>query len=60
METPIEELKRYVRFTATDAACVACLKRRVEPHFARIAAEFYERIREHGAARSSTDSRSTG
>ena len=50
METPSEELKRYVRFTASDAAHLAGARPRVEPHFERIAAEFYERIREHEGA----------
>lgn len=50
METPSEELKRYVRFTATDAARLVSAKSRVSPHFERIAASFYDRIREHEAA----------
>jgi PAS domain S-box-containing protein len=49
-ETLFEEMKRYVRFGADDAARLAALRPHAEPHFARIAAEFYDRIREHEQA----------
>lgn len=49
-ETRTEELKRYVRFTDRDAEAVVRARSRVAPHFERIAAGFYERIREHEAA----------
>jgi PAS domain S-box-containing protein len=49
-ETPFEELKRYVRFEPGDARLVVKLRPIVEPHFERIATEFYERIREHEGA----------
>lgn len=51
METRSEELKRYVRFTEADASAIAARKSCVAPHFERIATEFYDRIREHDAAR---------
>jgi len=44
------ESKRYVRFTDADGARLAVVRPHVEPHFARIAQEFYERIREHEEA----------
>ena len=47
MESSFEELKRYVRFSAEDAALVAKLAPIAEPHFGRIARAFYDRIREH-------------
>jgi PAS domain S-box-containing protein len=46
-ETLYEELKRYVRFTEADSAHLAALLPHAEPHFERIAREFYERAREH-------------
>lgn len=46
-ETLTEEVTRYVRFDAAHAARVAALAPRVRPHFDRIVAVFYERIREH-------------
>jgi PAS domain S-box-containing protein len=45
-----EELKRYVRFSADDAALLAILCDRVRASFEDIAREFYERIREHEEA----------
>jgi PAS domain S-box-containing protein len=45
-----EEMKRYVRFGDADARLLADLLPHAEPHFERIAAEFYERIREHEGA----------
>jgi signal transduction histidine kinase len=42
-----EEMKRYVRFVPEDEAALAELRPLVAPHFERIAAEFYDRIREH-------------
>ena len=47
METRFQELKRYVGFTAHDAQLLAALHPHAAPHFARIAEEFYDRIREH-------------
>jgi signal transduction histidine kinase len=52
METPSDELKRYVRFSAADSARLVAAKSRVEPQFERIAAELYERVREHEGAHS--------
>lgn len=46
-ESMFDELLRYVRFTADDARRVAAVRPEVEPSFARIAEEFYDRIREH-------------
>jgi PAS domain S-box-containing protein len=46
-ESLFEEMRRYVRFDAGDAKTLAELLPHAEPHFERIAAEFYERIREH-------------
>ena len=46
-ETLFEEMKRYVRFTADDARHLAAFGEVAAPHFERIAAEFYDRIREH-------------
>lgn len=45
-----EELKRYVRFGEADARALAAFQPAAQPHFERIAREFYERIREHEAA----------
>jgi len=50
MESRFSELKRYVRFDDVDAALLAELRPFAEPHFARIAREFYERTREHEEA----------
>jgi PAS domain S-box-containing protein len=47
METRIEELRRYVRFSDQDARLLAAFAPRAAAHFRRIAQEFYERIREH-------------
>src|SRR5688572_24762344 len=44
-----QEMKRYVRFTDNDARLLAELRPKATPHFERIAAEFYDRIREHEA-----------
>lgn len=46
-ETLYEELKRYVRFTEEDSKRLAALRPHAQPHFERIAREFYERAREH-------------
>ncbi|MGK4002892.1 protoglobin domain-containing protein [Sorangium sp. So ce1036] len=46
-ESLFEEIKRYVRFDEDDARCLAAFRAHAEPHFPRIAAEFYDRIREH-------------
>jgi PAS domain S-box-containing protein len=49
-ETPFEEMKRYVRFTAEDERLLADFRPHAAPHFVAIAAEFYDRIREHEEA----------
>jgi PAS domain S-box-containing protein len=46
-ETRFQELKRYVRFDAHDAALLLAFREHAAPEFPRIAKEFYERIREH-------------
>jgi PAS domain S-box-containing protein len=46
-ESVYEELKRYVRFTEADARALAELRPHATPQVDRIAAEFYERVREH-------------
>jgi PAS domain S-box-containing protein len=50
VETRFDELKRYVRFGADDARALLAFRSVAEPHFVRIAREFYERIREHEEA----------
>lgn len=50
MESRVDELKRYVRFTAEDAQRLAAFAPRAAPHFERVALEFYERVREHEEA----------
>jgi signal transduction histidine kinase len=50
VEKRVDELKRYVRFTDEDAQRLGAFRDRVTPHYARIAQEFYERIREHEEA----------
>lgn len=47
IETLFEEMKRYVRFAAAESAALAAFAPMAAPHFERIAAEFYERVREH-------------
>jgi PAS domain S-box-containing protein len=47
LETRFQELKRYVALGPEDAALLAALRPLAAPHFARIAQEFYDRIREH-------------
>jgi PAS domain S-box-containing protein len=47
VESRFQEMKRYVSFTANDAALLLALRPAAAPHFARIAQEFYDRIREH-------------
>jgi PAS domain S-box-containing protein len=49
-ETQFEEMKRYVRFDAGDARRLAAFRAHAGPQFPRIAAEFYDRIREHEQA----------
>ncbi|WP_434423374.1 protoglobin domain-containing protein [Nannocystis pusilla] len=46
-ETRFEELKRYVAFSAEDAALLRGFRDVASPHFVRIAQEFYDRIRQH-------------
>ncbi len=50
VETTFAEMKRYVRFSAKDEAALAVFGDVATPHFPRIAAEFYDRIREHEEA----------
>jgi PAS domain S-box-containing protein len=49
-ETKFEEMKRYVRFDDDDARALLAFRPLAAPQFARIAREFYERIREHEEA----------
>ncbi len=49
-ESMWEELQRYVRFTSDDAALLGAFGKLVPLEFPRIAAEFYDRIREHEGA----------
>ena len=49
-ETRAEELKRYVAFSAEDAALLRGFHDLAAPHFERIAQEFYDRIRLHEGA----------
>ena len=49
-ETPFAEMKRYVRFSEADAQSLTRFGEIATPHFPRIAAEFYDRIREHEGA----------
>jgi len=49
-ETRFAELKRYVEFSAEDAALLAGFRTTAEPHFERIAQEFYDQIRLHEEA----------
>ncbi len=50
METRFQEMKRYVAFEDADARRLSALRSIAEPHFPRIAQEFYDRIREHEEA----------
>ena len=50
VETMFQEMKRYVRFTSDDADNLAAFGSVARPHFAQIAADFYDRIREHESA----------
>jgi PAS domain S-box-containing protein len=49
-ESRFEELKRYVGLDGEDARLLAELRAPAQPHFLRIAREFYDRIREHEEA----------
>lgn len=49
-ETRFAEMKRYVEFSAADAALLAGFHDTAAPHFERIAQEFYDRIRLHEEA----------
>jgi PAS domain S-box-containing protein len=49
-ETRFDELKRYVGFSAADAAALAAFAGLAAPHFERIAQEFYDRVRQHEEA----------
>jgi CheY-like chemotaxis protein len=49
-ETRFAELKRYVAFSAGDAALLAGFRDTAAPHFERIAQEFYDQIRLHEEA----------
>ncbi len=42
-----DELRRYVRFTEDSGTLLRAFLPEASPHFERLAAEFYERIREH-------------
>ena len=46
-ESLADELLRYVRLTDDDARALERVRPLVDPHFRRIAQEFYERVREH-------------
>jgi signal transduction histidine kinase len=46
-ETRFSEMKRYVEFSAEDAALLAGFRATAAPHFERITQEFYDRIRLH-------------
>ncbi len=50
VEQRYEEILRYVRFDAGDRARLLSALPVAEPHFGRLAAEFYDRIREHDEA----------
>jgi PAS domain S-box-containing protein len=49
-ETRFSELKRYVRLDARDAQLLRDFGARAQPELPRIAAAFYDRVREHEAA----------
>lgn len=49
-EKRVDELKRYVRFSAEDAGLLSAFRPHAASHHPRIAQEFYERIREHEEA----------
>ncbi len=49
-ESLYDEMKRYVRFSDEEAKLLVAFRPHAAPHFARIAAEFYDRIREHEGA----------
>ena len=49
-ETFLEEMKRYVGFTADDAAILVSLAPMVEPHLHALADRFYEQIPRHSEA----------
>lgn len=49
-ESFVEELKRYVRFSAADERLLSSLYPHVSPYFERIVTAFYERIHEHDDA----------
>lgn len=49
-ETFLEEMKRYIGFTADDAATLASLAPLVEPHLPALADRFYEQIPRHSEA----------
>jgi two-component system, NtrC family, sensor histidine kinase HydH len=51
METLLEELKRYVGWSAEDEASLRALHPVLSPHFPAIAKVFYDRILEHEGAR---------
>lgn len=50
MESRVDELKRYVRFSTDDAQRLAAFGPEAAPHFERVAQEFYDRVREHEEA----------
>lgn len=50
-ETPFEEMKRYVEFTAEDSRTLAAFRPLAMPHLAWVADRFYARILKHAEAR---------
>jgi len=50
VETRFEEIQRYVRLESADAELLAQFGKLAAPELPRIAAEFYDRIREHEEA----------
>ena len=49
-ETFLEEMKRYIGFTAEDAATLASLAPMIGPHLPQLADRFYEQIPRHSEA----------
>jgi truncated hemoglobin YjbI len=49
-ESFLEEMKRYIGFTADDAATLASLAPIVEPHIPALADRFYAQIPQHAEA----------
>lgn len=51
VETLLDELKRYVKWTSEDEQALRELHPYAAPHFQRISVEFYDRILEHDQAK---------